>query len=147
MFDTLYIYIYIFSLSEEELEIGSYQTSAVTKINTIDDDILIGEAGKMGVVFSLVDHLCEQGHRILLFSQSRKVLDIVQKVFNNQVCLAVCMISLVLIDVTLLGLSFSRSYILLLRSCFCTMLGRNANSLGMIVYFSIFLTQFNIGKL
>ena len=76
---------------EDELELPSSLESAATKIEALDDSVLVGEAGKMGVLISLVDHLRQDGHRSLIFSQSRKILDIIQKVLRNQVgCLMGC---------------------------------------------------------
>ena len=76
---------------EDELELPSSLESAATKIEALDDSVLVGEAGKMGVLISLVDHLRQDGHRSLIFSQSRKILDIIQKVLRNQVgCLMDC---------------------------------------------------------
>ena len=57
----------------------------MTKIETLQDSVLIGEAGKMNVLVPLVDRLREEGHRTLIFSQSRKILDIIQKVLKNRV--------------------------------------------------------------
>ncbi|XP_076472962.1 DNA excision repair protein ERCC-6-like [Babylonia areolata] len=68
----------------DELEMASSLESAVTKIDSIDDEVLMREAGKMGVLVSLVDQLRREEHRALIFSQSRKMLDIIQKVLKNK---------------------------------------------------------------
>ena len=70
---------------EHELELPSSLESAATKIESLDDSVLVGEAGKMSVLLSLVDQLRQDGHRSLIFSQSRKILDIIQKVLRNRV--------------------------------------------------------------
>ena len=70
---------------EDDLELPSSLESAATKIELLDDSVLVGEAGKMSVLLSLVDQLRQDGHRSLIFSQSRKILDIIQKVLRNRV--------------------------------------------------------------
>jgi SNF2 family DNA or RNA helicase len=57
----------------------------VTKIADLDDHVLMEEGGKMGFLVDLVDHLRHNQHRSLIFSQSRRMLDIIQKVLNNRV--------------------------------------------------------------
>ncbi|XP_046557088.1 LOW QUALITY PROTEIN: DNA excision repair protein ERCC-6-like [Haliotis rubra] len=57
---------------------------AANKINHIDDEVLIGESGKLLVLVDLLDNLKSEGHRCLVFSQSRKLLDIIQKVVTNR---------------------------------------------------------------
>ncbi|KAK7087529.1 hypothetical protein V1264_021567 [Littorina saxatilis] len=71
-------------MGEDELDLPSSMESAVTKIEAIEDSVLVGEAGKMCVLVTLVDRLREEGHRTLIFSQSRKMLDIMQKVLRNR---------------------------------------------------------------
>ncbi|XP_067685649.1 DNA excision repair protein ERCC-6-like isoform X2 [Haliotis asinina] len=58
--------------------------SAANRINHIDDEVLIGESGKLLVLVDLLDNLKSEGHRCLVFSQSRKMLDIIQKVVTNR---------------------------------------------------------------
>ncbi|XP_046330563.2 DNA excision repair protein ERCC-6-like [Haliotis rufescens] len=57
---------------------------AANKINHIDDEVLIGESGKLLVLVDLLDNLKSEGHRCLIFSQSRKMLDIIQKIVTNR---------------------------------------------------------------
>lgn len=83
-------------MNEEELELPSSLESAVTKIEELSDAILVEESGKMGVLITLLDQLKNDGHRSLVFSQSRKILDIIQKVLRKRVsatnlhCKVVC---------------------------------------------------------
>ncbi|KAK7474484.1 hypothetical protein BaRGS_00034238, partial [Batillaria attramentaria] len=70
-------------MDEDELELPSSYESAVTKVEQLPDEVLVGEAGKMAFLLSLLNQLREDGHRCLIFSQSRKMLDIIQKVLRN----------------------------------------------------------------
>ncbi|XP_071508949.1 uncharacterized protein [Diadema antillarum] len=56
--------------------------SAATNIHTIDDQVLLMESGKLQFLVHLLTNLRGEGHRCLVFSQSRKMLDIVQKVLR-----------------------------------------------------------------
>ena len=78
-------FVWTNSYDEEALEAPSAYESAATQVDKIPDTTLIGESGKMQVLVELVDHLKQQGHRTLIFSQSRKLLDIIQKVVTNRV--------------------------------------------------------------
>ncbi|KAA0716923.1 DNA excision repair protein ERCC-6-like [Triplophysa tibetana] len=58
--------------------------SAASQIDHISDDTLIGESGKLQFLVSLMECLREEGHRTLIFSQSRKMLDIMERVLRNR---------------------------------------------------------------
>ena len=58
--------------------------AAATRIDGISDATRIAEAGKMRFLVALLDNIRDSGHRALVFSQSRKVLDIIQRVLNNR---------------------------------------------------------------
>lgn len=77
--------VIFFRLDDELLETEAGQMSAVTRIQHIADDILIKESGKLVFLVELLDRLKVEGHRCLVFSQSRKMLDIMQKVVGNRV--------------------------------------------------------------
>ena len=49
-------------------------------------DQLVQESGKLVFLVQLLDHLKSNGHQTLVFSQSRKMLDIIEKVLNEKVC-------------------------------------------------------------
>ena len=49
------------------------------------EDILVEESSKLQFVLELVKSFVKEGHRALIFSQSRKMLDIVDKVLSKQV--------------------------------------------------------------
>ncbi|XP_013379638.1 DNA excision repair protein ERCC-6-like [Lingula anatina] len=68
----------------EYLNHPASQESAANRIHNITDDILINESGKMLFLVDLLDNLKQEGHRCLVFSQSRKMLDIIQKVITNR---------------------------------------------------------------
>ncbi|CAG5118101.1 unnamed protein product [Candidula unifasciata] len=72
------------NFSEEDLEQPEAYESAATQIDKISDDVLMQESGKLQVLVSLVDSFKMGGHRTLIFSQSRKLLDIIQKVITNK---------------------------------------------------------------
>ncbi|KAL1274043.1 hypothetical protein QQF64_026857 [Cirrhinus molitorella] len=62
----------------------SESESAVSQIDTISDDTLVAESGKLQFLVSLMECLREEGHRTLIFSLSRKMLDIVERVLRNR---------------------------------------------------------------
>lgn len=47
------------------------------------DKVLTQESGKMAFLVSLLENLKSEGHRCLVFSQSRKMLDIIQRVMRH----------------------------------------------------------------
>uniref|UniRef100_A0A8C2IB17 DNA excision repair protein ERCC-6-like n=1 Tax=Cyprinus carpio TaxID=7962 RepID=A0A8C2IB17_CYPCA len=63
---------------------GDETESAVGQIDTISDDTLVAESGKLQFLVSLLECLREEGHRTLIFSQSRKMLDIMERVLRNR---------------------------------------------------------------
>ncbi|VDH97717.1 DNA excision repair protein ERCC-6-like [Mytilus galloprovincialis] len=71
-------------LDEDQLESEEAYLSAVNQIKNVDDQILINESGKLIVLVELLDKLKAEGHRTLVFSQSRKLLDIIYKVISNR---------------------------------------------------------------
>lgn len=58
--------------------------SAANRIDTISDETLISESGKLVFLVALLLRLKEEGHRTLVFSQSRKMLDIIERVLVNK---------------------------------------------------------------
>ncbi|XP_073495720.1 DNA excision repair protein ERCC-6-like [Phyllobates terribilis] len=57
---------------------------AVTKFDHLSDKVLIEESGKLVLLIALLNKLKEEGHRTLVFSQSRKMLDMIDRILNNQ---------------------------------------------------------------
>lgn len=57
-------------------------------LNNLDREALIRYSAKLGIVSDLVVDLRNQGHRTLIFSQSTKMLDIIEKVLRGDVVLA-----------------------------------------------------------
>ncbi|XP_056313671.1 DNA excision repair protein ERCC-6-like [Danio aesculapii] len=70
--------------SASELVHSDESESAVSQIDNISDQTLIEESGKLQFVVSLMECLREEGHRTLIFSQSRKMLDIMERVLRNR---------------------------------------------------------------
>lgn len=68
----------------EDLEHPEAYESAVLQINNISDEVLVGEAGKMQILVQLMDNFKAEGRKTLVFSQSRRMLDIIQKVITNR---------------------------------------------------------------
>ncbi|KAL0994290.1 hypothetical protein UPYG_G00120280 [Umbra pygmaea] len=58
--------------------------SAAHRIDNISDETLISESGKLRFLIALLEKLKEEGHRTLVFSQSRKMLDILEQVLINK---------------------------------------------------------------
>ncbi|XP_041750978.1 DNA excision repair protein ERCC-6-like [Coregonus clupeaformis] len=58
--------------------------SAAHRIDNISDEMLISESGKLMFLIALLERLKEEGHRTLVFSQSRKMLDILERVLVNK---------------------------------------------------------------
>lgn len=53
------------------------------------DRVLTQESGKMVFLVSLLNNLKSEGHRCLVFSQSRKMLDIIQRVITHGVMIVI----------------------------------------------------------
>ncbi|XP_073463962.1 DNA excision repair protein ERCC-6-like [Aquarana catesbeiana] len=63
-------------MSEDEPE-------PVTKFDHLSDEALIEESGKLLLLIELLHKLREEDHRTLVFSQSRKMLDMVDRILTN----------------------------------------------------------------
>ena len=57
-------------------------TGLSNQIEYIDKEQLIKDSAKLQALLALVIRLNESGHRILIFSQSTKMLDIIEDVLN-----------------------------------------------------------------
>ncbi|XP_078692407.1 DNA excision repair protein ERCC-6-like [Branchiostoma floridae x Branchiostoma belcheri] len=57
---------------------------AANSIENISSDQLMAESGKTCVLVELLERLKEEGHQTLVFSQSRKMLDIIQKILKSR---------------------------------------------------------------
>ncbi|XP_042336072.1 LOW QUALITY PROTEIN: DNA excision repair protein ERCC-6-like [Sceloporus undulatus] len=53
-------------------------------IEHISDEILIKESGKLRFLVALLERLQEEGHRTLVFSRSRKMLDIIERILTHR---------------------------------------------------------------
>ena len=61
-------------------DVNTMKDCAANRVKAIDDEILIKESGKLRFLVQLMARLKQEGHRTLIFSLSRKMLDIIQKV-------------------------------------------------------------------
>lgn len=72
-------------MGEGEVDEETQDQCAVNRIAHIPDQTLIEESGKMVFLTELLANLKAEGHRCLVFSHSRKMLDIIQKVIVAKV--------------------------------------------------------------
>uniref|UniRef100_A0A8C3V4A0 DNA excision repair protein ERCC-6-like n=1 Tax=Catharus ustulatus TaxID=91951 RepID=A0A8C3V4A0_CATUS len=70
--------------SEQDYRMEAGLFSGVTKIDHLSDETVIQESGKMQFLVGLLERLREEGHRTLVFSQSRKMLDIIELVLSRR---------------------------------------------------------------
>ena len=73
------------SLNDSALESEEGHQCAANQIKNMPDNVLIQESGKLIVIMDLLDQMKRDGHRCLVFSQSRKMLDIIYQLINNRV--------------------------------------------------------------
>ena len=73
------------SVDIDSLDAAMAQDSSVFDISHISDDLLIEESGKVIFLIGLLENLRSERHRCLVFSSSRRMLDIIQKVMQNRV--------------------------------------------------------------
>nr|XP_033800077.1 DNA excision repair protein ERCC-6-like isoform X2 [Geotrypetes seraphini] len=70
------------SISYNESEENDYV--GALKIDHISDETLIQESGKLVFLMELLVRLRDEGHQTLVFSQSRKMLDILYRILSNK---------------------------------------------------------------
>ncbi|GFT56791.1 DNA excision repair protein ERCC-6-like [Nephila pilipes] len=72
-------------LNEEDLhrELEDESTYS-SSIKNVTDETLISESGKMKFLIRLLENLNNEGHRTLVFSLSRKILDMVHRILINR---------------------------------------------------------------
>lgn len=70
--------------SEEDPSSEAGVLSGANKIDHLSVETLIQESGKMLFLVGLLERLREEGHRTLVFSQSRKMLDIIEQVLSRR---------------------------------------------------------------
>uniref|UniRef100_K7FAS0 DNA excision repair protein ERCC-6-like n=1 Tax=Pelodiscus sinensis TaxID=13735 RepID=K7FAS0_PELSI len=58
--------------------------SGANKIDHLSDKLLIEESGKLLFLMGLLERLQEEGHKTLIFSQSRKMLDILERILTHR---------------------------------------------------------------
>ncbi|XP_062039952.1 DNA excision repair protein ERCC-6-like [Lepus europaeus] len=59
-------------------------SSGVDPIDQIPDDTLMEESGKMIFLMDLLKRLRDEGHQTLVFSQSRQILNIIERLLKNR---------------------------------------------------------------
>ncbi|XP_078482476.1 DNA excision repair protein ERCC-6-like [Ciona intestinalis] len=67
----------------ENLDQEAIEGCAANRINNISDQVLMEESGKLQFLIPLLLRLREEGHRTLIFSMSRKMLNIIQRILMN----------------------------------------------------------------
>ncbi|XP_070615891.1 DNA excision repair protein ERCC-6-like [Erythrolamprus reginae] len=71
-----------------EQDVGEHEPSELPdmkrSIGNVSDEMLIQESGKMSFLIALLERLQDEGHRTLVFSQSRKMLDIIERVLTHR---------------------------------------------------------------
>uniref|UniRef100_A0A8D2N271 DNA excision repair protein ERCC-6-like n=1 Tax=Zonotrichia albicollis TaxID=44394 RepID=A0A8D2N271_ZONAL len=70
--------------SEQDYMMEAGVFSGMNKIDHLSDETVIQESGKMQFLVGLLERLREEGHRTLVFSQSRKMLDIIELVLSRR---------------------------------------------------------------
>ncbi|XP_051486202.1 DNA excision repair protein ERCC-6-like [Apus apus] len=70
--------------SEQDERSEAGMLPGANKIDHLSDETVIQESGKMLFLVGLLERLREEGHRTLVFSQSRKMLDIIQHVLSRR---------------------------------------------------------------
>jgi len=76
---------HVSSVDIDSLDAAVAQDSSLFDVSHISDDLLIEESGKVVFLIGLMDNLRDENHRCLVFSSSRRMLDIMQKVMRNRV--------------------------------------------------------------
>ncbi|RMB98197.1 hypothetical protein DUI87_25100 [Hirundo rustica rustica] len=69
---------------EQDYRMEAGVLSGMNKIDHLSDETVIQESGKMQFLVGLLERLREEGHRTLVFSQSRKMLDIIELVLSRR---------------------------------------------------------------
>jgi len=82
------------SLNLDALDAAIETKSTNFNVNHIPDEDLINESGKIKFLVPLLDELKMKGHRTLVFSMSRRVLDIIEKIMRNKVICLIFVLSM-----------------------------------------------------
>ena len=79
------MFLCVYSVDIDSLDAAVAQDSSMFDISHIPDHLLVEESGKVVFLIGLLDNLRDEKHRCLVFSSSRRMLDIIQKVMKNRV--------------------------------------------------------------
>ena len=69
----------------DELPDEIAEQPAVQRINLMPVEQLIAESGKMVFLVQLLDNIKAEGHRALVFSMHRRVLNIIERIMQDRV--------------------------------------------------------------
>ena len=69
----------------DEEDDALHRKSAADQIHHMSNEELLAESGKLQMLMDLLKRLSMDGHRTLVFSQSRKMLDIIEKLLKTDV--------------------------------------------------------------
>ncbi|GBM73450.1 DNA excision repair protein ERCC-6-like [Araneus ventricosus] len=72
-------------MDEEDLqrELNDESTYS-SSIDNVTDEVLVAESGKMKFLIKLLENLKSEGHRTLVFSLSRRILDMINRILINR---------------------------------------------------------------
>ncbi|XP_054724958.1 DNA excision repair protein ERCC-6-like [Uloborus diversus] len=71
------------SFRAEDL-IDDDESASCSSIENVSDETLMLESGKLKFLINLLQNLRENGHRMLVFSLSRKILDMIHRILTNR---------------------------------------------------------------
>ncbi|XP_077976122.1 DNA excision repair protein ERCC-6-like isoform X2 [Styela clava] len=71
------------SLHEDDFHTDKGKECAANRIDNISDQTLIEESGKLQFLLELLKRLRDEGHRTLIFSLSRKMLNMIHRILLN----------------------------------------------------------------
>ena len=72
-------------MDPDEMDANLADQCAVERIRMMSTEQLIDESGKLVFAVKLLDNLKAEGHRCLVFSARRRMLDILQRILNSRV--------------------------------------------------------------
>ena len=80
----LFAITWLQKLCGHPLLVGEETVDTIGKFDEYDSNVLMAASAKLEVMYNLVDALIRKGHRTLIFSQSTKVLDIIERVLKDK---------------------------------------------------------------
>jgi len=80
----LFAIAWLQKLCGHPLLVGEETVDSIDSFDEYDSKVLMAASAKLEVMYNLVDALIRKGHRTLIFSQSTKVLDIIERVLKDK---------------------------------------------------------------